>query len=218
MTAWRELPDEGRRLFSPIGLLMRDDLTGRAPIGRVAAALDLQDGTDWHRTAVRAVFTRGGVIAYPGLGRGRDPASQPVRRYRVRVDADHYVARYPLSPDGYEFDAPPWDDTTPPATPPLGPVPLALVPGPTYPFPGHLLVLRGAVVDALGHPVPGAEVSRGSTARASADARGVFAIGLPQQGPGNLQLDATDPRTALAGSATVTLPLGLVRHVQIVIP
>ena len=90
MRAWRTLPDERSELFSPIGLLPVDDITGRPPVGALRAFLDaLQANGSWRQTDLRPKITRGGVIAYPALGRKRQPLTQPPRRYRVRVEADH---------------------------------------------------------------------------------------------------------------------------------
>ena len=220
MTRWRTLPDERTRMFSPVGLLPRDDMTGRAPVGTLRAFLDLQEsGGTWRPTDVPAVTTAAGVITYPALGRQRAPLGQPPRHYRVRVVADHYVPRYPVNPGGFEFDAFPYDDDHPPQSVPAMPQPLDLLPGPTYPFPGHLLVLRGVVRDAASLPVADAEVWIGTTSRTYSDARGVFALALARPiAAAVINVDASDPRNAHVGSAAVQFPLGLVRNVQITIP
>lgn len=219
MTNWRTLPDERSRLYSPIGLLPRDDMTGRAPIGTLHASLDVQEtGGRWRLTDLRAVVTQGGVIAYPGLGRLRQPNGLQAQRYRVRIEAEHYVPSYRRDLDGIEFDAFPYDDSNPPQAAPGMPNSLVLMPGPTYPFPGHVLVLRGVVVNALGTPVPDAEISIGITRRALSDARGVFALATAHPTlPTSIQIDATHLRSARVGSVSVQLPLGLVRNIQIAI-
>lgn len=220
MTRWRTLPEERTRMFSPIGLLPRDDITGRAPVGTLRAFLDVRDAAGtWRVTDIRAVTTTGGVITFPALGRQREPLGQPPRRYRVRVVADHYVPRYPVNQGGFEFDAFPYDDDNPPQTAPAMPQQLDLLPGPTYPFPGHLLVLRGVVVDAARLPIPDADVWIGTTSRTRSDARGSFALALARPvAPVAINVDASDPRNAHVGVAVVQLPLGLVRSVQITIP
>lgn len=219
MRTWRTLPEERSQLYSPVGLLPRDDVTGRAPIGTLQAYLDARDpGANWRRTDVRAVITQSGVITFPGLGRQRAPLGQPARRYRVRVTADHYIPRYRRDQEGIVFDAHPYDDENPPASAPDAPSLLVLLPGPSYPFPGHLLVLRGVVVDATGTPVPDAEVSIGATRRTLSDLRGVFAIATDRPAaPTSFPLDATDLRTTRTGSVVVQFPLGLVCNLQITI-
>ena len=219
MRAWRTLPDERSELFSPIGLLPVDDITGRPPVGALRAFLDaLQANGSWRQTDLRPKITRGGVIAYPALGRKRQPLTQPPRRYRVRVEADHYIAAYRRDQDGIEFDALPYDDNNPPQSAPGMPDPLVLMPGPTYPFPGHLLVLRGVVVDAAGAPVRDAELSIGTTRRALSDARGSFALCAPRPtAPTVIQVDAADLRTGRVGGLAVQFPQGLVANIQIAI-
>lgn len=219
MRTWRELPDEKTILFSPIGLRPVDDLTGRPPLARVHAVLDARepDGS-WRTTGVRAMVTQGGVIAYPALGRHRSPVGQPPARYRVRVEADHYIPGYRRDEDGIEFDVFPYNDTNPPQSAPGLPQPLVLMPAPDYPFAGHLLVLRGVVVDAGGAPVRDVEVSVGTTRRTLTDARGCFALAMPRPAaPATLQVDAADLRSGRVGGAAVPFPPGLVTSTQIAI-
>ena len=219
MRAWRLLPDERTHMFSPVGLLPVDDLTGRSPLGTLRAILDSQQANgSWRQTDLHPEVTQGGVIAYPALGRNRAPLNQPSRRYRVRVEADHYIAAYRRDQDGIEFDAFPYDDDNSPQNAPGMPDPLVLMPGPTYPFPGHLLVLRGVVVDAAGTPVRDAEVSIGATRRALSDARGSFALSAPRPiAPTVIQVDAADLRTGRVGGLAVQFPQGLGANIQIVI-
>ena len=219
MSAGWALRYERTELFSPIGLLPVDDITGRPPVGALRAFLDaLQANGSWRQTDLRPKITRGGVIAYPALGRKRQPLTQPPRRYRVRVEADHYIAAYRRDQDGIEFDAFPYDDNNPPQSAPGMPDPLVLMPGPTYPFPGHLLVLRGVVVDAAGAPVRDAELSIGTTRRALSDARGSFALSAPRPtAPTVIQVDAADLRTGRVGGRAVQFPQGLVTNIQIAI-
>jgi hypothetical protein len=219
MRTWRELPDEKSVLFSPIGLRPVDDLTGKLPLGKVRAVLDAREPNgDWRATGVRPLVTQGGVIAYPALGRRRSPVGQPATRYRVRVEADHYIPGYRRDQDGIEFDAFPYDDANPPQSAPGMPQPLVLMPAPDYPFAGHLLVLRGIVVDAGGAPVRDAEVSIGTTRRTLSDARGCFALATPRPAaPTSIQVDAADLRSGRVGGATVPFPPGLVTSIQITI-
>ena len=219
MRAGWTLRYERTELFSPIGLLPVDDITGRHPVGALRAFLDARQANgSWRQTDLRPKITRGGVIAYPALGRKRQPLTQPPRRFRVRVEADHYIAAYRRDQDGIEFDAFPYDDNNPPQNAPGMPDPLVLMPGPTYPFPGHLLVLRGVVVDAAGAPVRDAELSIGTTRRALSDARGTFALCAPRPtAPTVIQVDAADLRTGRVGGLAVQFPQGLVANIQIAI-
>lgn len=219
MRTWRTLPDERTELFPPLGLLPLDDLTGRAPLGKLEALLDARqaDGS-WLPTGRGALVTEGGIITWPGLGRRRAPLGQTPRRYRVRVEAAHYIPNYRSDQDGVEFLVAPYDDSNPPANPPAVPTAMVLLPGPTYPFPGHLLVLRGVVTDSAGAPVRDAKVSIGTTRRALSDARGVFALSAPRPlAPATLQLDAADLRTGRVGGQAVQFPQGLATNIQIVI-
>ncbi len=219
MTTWNPLPGVRSALFTPIGLLPIDDITGRAPLGALKVYLDAEESAGvWRTTDVRPVITRAGVITFPALGRKIAPAALGPSRYRVRVEAEHYIPNYRRDQDGIEFDAFPYDDNTAPASAPGMPDPFFLLPGPTYPFPGHLLVLRGAVVDGGGVPVRDAEVTIGATRRVLSDARGSFAISTPRPAaPSLIQVDAADLRTGKVGGTAVPFPPGLVGSVQIVI-
>ena len=219
MTTWNPAPGARSTLFSPIGLLPIDDITGRAPLGALHVYLDAEESAGvWRKTDVRPLITRSGVITFPALGRRRDPAAHGPRRYRVRVEADHYIPNYRRDQEGIEFDAFPYDDNTAPSSAPGMPDPFFLLPGPTYPFPGHLLVLRGAIVDAGGAAVRDAEVTIGATRRVLSDARGSFAISTPRPiVPGLIQVDAADLRSGRVGGAAVPFPIGLAGNVQIVI-
>ena len=219
MTTWN--PDSSVRstLYAPIGLLPIDDITGRAPLGALKVYLDAEESVGaWRATDVRALVTRSGVITFPALGRRRDPAAHGPSRFRVRVEAEHYIPNYRRDQNGIEFDAFPYDDNNAPASAPGMPDPFFLLPGPTYPFPGHLLVLRGVVVDLGGAAVRDAEVTIGATRRVLSDARGSFAISTPRPAaPGPIQVDAADLRTGRVGGAAVPFPPGLAGNVQIVI-
>jgi hypothetical protein len=219
MTSWNPMPGARSVLFSPIGLLPIDDITGRAPLGALRVFLDAEQGAGvWRKTEVRPLITRAGVITFPALGRKLAPLGMGPSRYRVRVEADHYIPNYRRDQDGIEFDAFPYNDSTPPASAPGMPDPFFLLPGPSYPFPAHLLVLRGVVVDAGGVPVRDAEVTIGATRRVLSDARGSFAISTPRPStPGLIQVDAADLRTGRVGGTPVPFPPGLAGNVQILI-
>jgi hypothetical protein len=221
MTTWVELPGESWVLYSPIGLVLVDEFTTRAPIGDVRATLELDDGGGSFRvTDIEAVTTPSATLIYPGLERRHD-ASGAKRTYRLTVDADYYFPRYQLTPtigtaQGIVFDAYPYNDTTPPAQPPIY-ASLALLPAPNYPFESNYPVVRGLVVDAGGNPVAGALVTIGSTERVITDARGAYSIALrwvttmaqvsaqdDQGHVGHVIVDVTDPNSRDV-SQTITI-------------
>ena len=219
MSAGWALRYERTELFSPIGLLPVDDITGRPPVGALRAFLDARQANgSWRQTDLRPVVTQGGAFTYPGLGRRRAPLGQPPIRYRVRFEADHYIAGYRRDQDGIEFDAFPYDDANPPTNVPRMPDAMILMPGPTYPFASHLLVLRGVVVDAAGAPVQDAEVSISTTRRTLSDARGSFALAAPRPtAPVAIPVDATDWRTGRVGNESVQFPQGSDTSIRIAI-
>jgi hypothetical protein len=208
--AWQLIPAERRMLYSPIGLQLVDDFTGRAPHGGVRALLDRQDGAGgWEETAIKAVRTPSDVISYPGLGRSAHAAVQPPLRCRVRIDADYYRPDYLLHLDGVEFDVHAYDDDAPPAAVPVLQR-VFLMPAPNYPYPDPVRVLRGQVVNAANDPVGNVEVTEGTNERVLTDARGAFA--LPLRWPpltGLVQIDALDHRTGQNGQITINLPADL---------
>lgn len=215
MTSWQAIAGERRLLYSPIGMRLVDDFTGFAPFGKVRAMLDVRgaDG-EWHETAIAAVRTLSDVMTYPGLGRSVSVATPPVR-YRARLDASFYQPDYLLNVDGLEFDVHPYDDDTPPAVIADLPVNLFLMPATNYPFPAHVRVLRGRVVDASGEPVRNVEVTESARERVLTDVRGSFS--LPLRWPAAdavVQIDALDHRSGRSAQIAVTLPAGLtVGHV-----
>jgi hypothetical protein len=242
------LPGEVTELYSPIGLLPIDAFTGRAPIGRVNAFLDAQDDNgDWRATGIHGVRTPGEIIAYPGLQRRVAVAGQPPRQYRVRLEAEFYQPLYRLNADGIEFPAHPYNDANPPAdypkTPDEFPAYLQavlrkvwLAPAPNYPFPDHILVLRGDVKDAAGEPVVEAEVFWGNKETtltigppASSEnkgmvltaSRGVFALPLrvteKEHTTEKQTIDAVDHRTGLSGNIEIDIPEDLGKNNTITI-
>lgn len=220
MRRWRLLPTERSRLYCPIGLLPRDEMTGGAPIGGVRAFLDIDDGAGgWRPTDIRARVTHGGVITYPGLGRTAQPTGKPPVNYRVRLEADHYIPYYRRMDDGIAFVAHPYDDANPPAAYADLPVEVMLTPGVTYPFEGHLLLIQGVVVDlASGAPVRDVMVSYSNTRRALTGERGEYALAIPRVAfPATLQIDAADARGNRQGSATHQIPQDLGTSLEIAI-
>ncbi len=204
-------------LYSPIGLRLVDDFTGEAPVGRVTAMLDLSDGAGgWRPTEIRAVQTLSGFLAYPGLERRADAAGTP-RRYRIRLAAEFYRPAYPAPAEGFEFDAFPYNDGAPPAV--AGELRGApLLPTVNYPFPVHVPVLRGRVVDAAGEGVEGAEVACAHEERALCDGQGEFALPLRWVAPHTpVEIDAIDAATGRLGTIFVTLPASLSKSQTIAI-
>lgn len=220
MTAWQPIPTERWMLYSPIGLRLVDDFTGRAPTGRIRVLLDRRDSAGgWEETEIQAVRTPSDVITFPGLGRSAH-AGDPPTRYRVRIEATYYRPDYLMTADGIEFDVHPYDDSTPPASFPMLPQGLFLLPAPNYPYPNHVRVLRGEVRDAANDPVANAEVTESVNERVLTDARGGFA--LPLRWPplsGAVPIDAVDhrPNPDRTGQIIVTLPADLASGQVIVV-
>jgi hypothetical protein len=218
MRTWRRLAGERRSLYGAVGLRLVDDLTGEPPIGQIEPALDLLDGAAWRPVEGRLVLAPSGVLTGPGLERGADPAGGP-RRYRLRVDADYYRPLYRAAGDGVEFDAYPYDDETPPQAFARSASDEFLTPSRAYPFPAHVRVLRGQVVDMAGAPVEDALVTEGAADRCLSDDRGLFALPLRIALEGvPVQITADHQRSLRSGSITVTLPddLGNSHTIQVV--
>jgi hypothetical protein len=219
MTNWRALPSERFELYSPVGLRLIDDFTGRPPFGRIRASLDIIDATaGWRSTVIEPITTPSGVLAYPGLERRSEVIGLPPRRYRVRLDAEFYRPLYRLNAEGIEFEAFPYNDSNPPTdyrvNPPQAVITRAqdvnLEPAANYPFPPHVRVLRGKVVDSSGRPVVDAEVKRGATERVLSGDNGEYALPLRWAVNGvSIPIDAIDQRTGRMGTINITLPQAL---------
>jgi hypothetical protein len=218
MGTWRILPNERTELYSPIGLRLVDGFTGLAPIGWVRPSLDVSEGGgSWRSTEIKGVITQSSVVIYPGLERRAVVVGQPARRYRVRVEAELYRPWYQLTSggtlDGIEFDAFPYNDADPPQKIAVSTLDLNLVPAAYYPFPTHVLILRGIVAAHSGSAVVDAEVNWNNKERVLTDERGEF--GLPLRLTQNNErtdpqnIDATDHRTGRTGSIVIQLPHAL---------
>jgi hypothetical protein len=217
VAGWREVRSEHIALFSPVGLRLVDDFTGRAPIGRVSATLDRQVSPGvWEPTSIASVLTPSSILTWPGLGRDSEPLTAPTRRYRARLQAEQYRPDYLQSADGLEFDAPPWDDQHDPVPVTAGPQDVYLHPAPGYGFPTWVRVLRGLVEDAAGGPVANVLVRQAAAERALSDERGTFALPLRWASTG-LVVDAVDARTGRSGSHVLNLPSDLQTSVTITI-
>ncbi len=209
MITWYELPSDLRLHYSPVGLLLVDDLTGDRPVGTIEASLELQDGADWRTVERDPVITASGVLIYPDLGRSTD-LTQPPQRYRVRLASPFYRPLYRAISDGIEFDAHPFDDENPPAVLTSRPTPAMLLPADKYPFAMHLSVLRGRVRDVGGNAVPDVLVQEGLRERTLSDERGSFSLSLRWVPPGApTHITADDQRNGRSGSITITLPAAL---------
>jgi len=206
---WRFPTDERSLQLSQIGLRLVDDLSGGDPIGQIACTLFAEDMPgQWRKTDVTAVRSASGFLAFPGLGRVRDVATQPVRHYRAVLAAQYYRPYYLSKTAGIEFDIVPYNDANPPAVPSsLRDVPL--VPAANYPFQTHLRVLRGQVRNLAG-PVANAEVSRSVTERVLSDEQGFYALPLRFTPDGvAVPIDATNHITGEQGQISITLPADL---------
>src|SRR5687768_17951079 len=90
MIVRKPLPGERWMLYSPIGLRLLDDITGKNPFGPVTAFLDRQTPSGgWFDTKIKAVMTPSGYVTYPGLERHPETLGGP-RRYRCRIEAEFY--------------------------------------------------------------------------------------------------------------------------------
>jgi hypothetical protein len=241
MIRWSVLPDERIELYSPIGLRLIDDLTGVSPIGWVRAQLELHDDSgNWRATDIETKSTLSGILAYPRLERHAEVVGRPPRRYRVKLEAEFYRPVYRMIPagpvlgppyyretaNGIEFDAFPYNDAYPPTdytvNPPQEIKPQArevkLAPAVNYPFPTHVRILRGNVVDATNAPVVDAEVRRGNTERGSSGEHGAFALPLRWTPNGvSIPIDAINHRTGQTGTINITLPQALGRNQTITV-
>lgn len=217
VVGWRELASERRALYSPIGLRLVDEFTGAAPLGRVSAQLDRQVSPGvWAPTDLDAILTPSSTLTWPGLGRMREPAFGPTRRYRARITAERYRPEYLQSADGLEFNAPPWDDDNAPAPVTLSPIDVHLFPATAYEFPTWVRVLRGFVQDASGAPVSNVVINQSTVEYVLSDERGTFSLPLRWATNGQL-IDAADARTGRSGTHVLNLPADLQGSVTITI-
>jgi hypothetical protein len=188
----RFLPLGNLLVFSPLGLSFVDDFTGEGPVGYLRPTLQAEvtpGSGQWQATGVRGLFTPGGVLAYPNLGR-RGRASQPPtpRNHRVLIDAQYYQPLYPGGPGavGVVFPVTPYDDQSDFSTLKPTLVTLPLLPAANYPYFGGAAFLSGQTVGASGQPrvalVTAAEPydlrANPRTTRVPTDASGHFRLPL----------------------------------------
>jgi len=210
------IPGAAMRTRSPFGFQLIDDVTGDQPLGEIAAYLDMLVGATWVATDLRGVITSCAVLAYPGLGRQREIALQPPKSYRVRVDAALYRPFYRATSTGIVVSVPPYNDAEPIGTfvPTFGQ--LILLPSCPYPYPAHIPVLRGEVVDSLARPVADALVSDQLFGeRTLTDERGAFSLPLRQLPPTTADTIMVSDQLGRVGSLSITLPGSLASGVLI---
>ena len=198
-------------LCSPIGLQVVDSFLGTTPLTAYRAAVDVRVGNDWLETLLRPTRTPSGVLTLPGLGWRANPTTNPaLQRYRLRIDANEYIADYRRALDGFEFLVPPYDDAHPPVIPPGNMRTLALHPSPNYSYPGAARVIHGRVVETSGQPVRDALLEFQGLDRAMTDERGEFAFGLRRApASGQVTLDVYHDRTGRTQSFTLQIPAAL---------
>jgi len=203
------------RTYSPAGFLLIDAYTREPPAGRVSARIDRSDGIGgWIETDARGVITPSSVLAFPGLGRARDPAAPPVT-HRVRVEADLYRPMYRASADGVVFPVPPYNDAEPLTLPPPLFAQLLLLPAFHYQYPSHVRLLRGEVVHAAA-PVSDALVTDSVFGTSVlTDERGAFTLPLPFLADGVADTIDVSDRFGNTGALTITFPAALASGVLI---
>jgi hypothetical protein len=216
---WRTLPEERTRLFAPIGLRLVDALSGTGPLGWVQPELDERVGNQWSPALARVVVSGNGIVTAPWLGRTARPAQAQPRHFRIRLAAEHYRPLYRATLDGIEFDAEPYDDTTPPQAHATGATDAPLLPAAGYPFPVHLRVIRGVVRDPNGAPVEDALVEDVPPRTAVlTDADGAFALPLLAAVDGTpATVRGNDARGGRQGTLQVTLPADLGHNLTITV-
>jgi hypothetical protein len=192
--AWRVDPHERSLLLATVAVRLRDDFTGHPPSG-VELELEQEVDGQWQATRRKVVRTPSGFAYFPNLGRARDPLSQPTRNYRVRVTwrlgRPLYAGAYPSGQAGAVFEVEAWNEDQLPASLPA-PHDVFLLPGPNYPFPPSIWLLRGRVIDGDGVPVVDALIEQGSHERALSDERGEFALPLRRVPPGPVTIEFSD--------------------------
>ncbi len=191
-------PQARRLLASSAWFVPYDDFRRRRFAAGLTVELDRWTGVAWVPSGVRPTITPSGVVAYPGLGRRREPWTGQPELYRARFRARGYRPFYPAAPEsfdaalvGKEFLVYPYDDEHPPQILPE-PETVALLPDRTFEYPPGTRVVSGVVRHAAsGSPVANALVeSTGQTTpdlqpwreRTLADDSGAFRLSLRWEG------------------------------------
>lgn len=213
MTGWRPRPDLRLRMVASRAFALVDDFASAPPLVPVPFILEelRQPPSGWAETGRAALRGSGGMLAFAGLGLAIDPASTPLRRFRLRLVEDPpravYRPAFRFERDALEFELPTYNHAVPPADLPEAPEPVFLYPGAAYPFPRHLTVLRGTVRDAAG-PVADVRISTGSD-HVLSDERGAFSLPVRIGQPVNMVvLDCEHRRSSRSFAAAVALPAG----------
>lgn len=210
MTEWRVIEAERRTAYCPIALELRDEFTGGPALGDIRLELDVKQGTSWAPSQRGATRTPGGLFVFTGLGHSADPAALPSYRVRVRISASHYRPEYRTIVDGLEFDVATYNDTVPPAVLPLMPEIVLMLPSSSYPFGGHIRVLRGRILDSLGDPVADALIEADGVERVVSDDRGGFCLPLRWQATAAIVAVTVDhPRSGRNAAINFILPADL---------
>ena len=203
-----------RLLLSPAWFVPYDDFRRRRTTTGFRVDLDRWDGARWVRTDVRPVVTPRGVVAYPGLGRRREPWTAEPELYRAIFRATGSRALYPADGEpfdaaklGKEFLAYPYDDDHPPQVL-AEPEPVRLLPDPTFEYPAATRVVHGvvrragsaapienALIEAAGQTGPDMQDWR---ERALSGVDGVFRLSLRWAGRGASDTDPVESFTLTA--------------------
>lgn len=218
MNGWQPLPAARRVTHCPVALALRDEFSGGGPLSDPELVLERQAGSSWEASGIPPVRTASGIHAWLGLGRSVNPVAAPFATIRVRVTLAHQIPLYRATEDGLAFQVAAYNDGQPPASTPLMPETVLLLPGPSYPFRPGLRVLRGRVLDGAGAPVSDALVVGDNVERAMSDASGGFSLPLRwQPASGNVAIDVSHPRSGMAASVTATLPAALDRSFDVTV-
>jgi hypothetical protein len=199
---------ERRVLHTQIAVELVDDVTGEAPLGRVAITLEVDRGGTWLPVPARPVFTASSVAAFPGIGLTARPNEKPTHTYRVRCSSPLYRPLYDgvHALEALEFVVHPFDHQHPPAVTLGAPRPAYLLPSVRYAFAAGLAVLRGRVEDATGAPVADALVEESTRERVLTDERGEFRLPLRWVAMGStVTIDARD-RSGRFGNLSLNVP------------
>jgi hypothetical protein len=196
-------------------IVVVDDATGRPPSRLPAMRLQRLGAGGPVEPGWRSTVTLGGAVVFDGfMDMGRTPA---IEHYRLIVEPDAAVR--PERRGGYAFTIGNVPDRWPVR------LEVRLLPGPAYPYPPRLPVVRGMVLEGEpgGSPIPDAVVTAsedgGATvaARCGADHRGSFSLGIPRYRASRaISIRATAPGGA-AGAWRLLTPSDFQRSVQLTV-
>ena len=182
-------------IHTPAMVLPRDEVTGRPPSAPPAMSLrSIRGGVETDLPWTARPTMSGGVV-FSGFEAYESNLPAAARDYRLVVHPDPRLR--PERPAGYPFTVPP-DVAAWPVT-----IPVALLPGPAYPFLPQIPVLHGSVLRADHSAVAETEVAvlldtGAVTARGLTDDRGRFSVGVPRRRAGrNLTLRAAGLQQAV---------------------